>query len=119
MVSAFTNETQASSYNVIEKFIAISRKVRAEAILRVLCTFMNIFGTQLAQNLRRVVEVCENSHEISEIVKRHLPQFFSQHFRTRSLTADGRPTTSLFIVKICSPIFEHSTALSSKLGSPP
>jgi hypothetical protein len=68
-----------------------SKKSKAEAILRVLSASMSIFGTHLAQKLwqpcptviisqRTVREICGNSHETSEIVKRRLSQIFCRHF---------------------------------------
>jgi hypothetical protein len=62
-----------------------SEKVKAETILYVLRAPMSIFGTHLAQKLwqrsltmiisqRTMSEICENSHETSEVVKRRLSQ---------------------------------------------
>jgi hypothetical protein len=71
------------------------RKVKAEAILCVLCAPVSIFGTHVAQNLwwpsltmiisyRIVSEICKNSQESSEIVKRCLSQTFWSTIWTRS-----------------------------------
>jgi hypothetical protein len=72
------------------------KKVKAEAILCVLCVPVSIFGTHLARNLwypslsmiislRAVQEICGNSHERSEVVKRR------HSLWTRpSLTTNGR-----------------------------
>jgi hypothetical protein len=128
LVSTFINETQNSSpvthtmwlWNSSPSSWYCSKNVKfkAEAILCILWAPMSIFGTHLAQNLwypsltviilyTTVREICGNSHESSEIVKRRPSPILNKiigHYR--------QPTTSLLIMNICLPIFEHSTPLS-------
>jgi hypothetical protein len=52
-----------------------------------------------------VREICGNSHESSEIVKHHLSQFFLFNILNKIITHYRWPTTSLFIVNICSPAY--------------
>jgi hypothetical protein len=75
----------------------------------------------LWQSLRGefVREICGNSHETFEIVKRRLSQILLSALWSRSsLTTDGRPTTSSFIISIYTIVLQFLQSLHFGRKSP-
>jgi hypothetical protein len=112
-------------WEIIRQFCGITlKKVKAEAILCVLCAPVSIFWTLLVQNLwrpsptaiiskRTVHKICGNSLESSEIVKCHLSHIAWSTLWTRLFiqTADHFALHREHL-SYCSPFFEHSTPLT-------
>jgi hypothetical protein len=127
LVSAYTNETQVSSLvtrtmwlrNSLSSLWYRSKRVYKSRshCLRFVPThehFRNPSSVKLGIIFYTLVhEICGNSHESSEIVKRRLSQiFWLKLWKRSSLTTDGRPLRSSSWTSLRSPIFEYPTPLS-------